>query len=144
MRKNRRKNRNQEESREALEQRLADYINDNFRLQDDKLRLLDDKQTLKSENLKLTVNNEYLTKENQNIKQMMKVNSLILILMFQLLNICNELDDGWGIKRLISDYLVGISNELHKMPGALNPADYDPYNPSVDDDDVINLDDYED
>ena len=137
MRKNRRKNRNQEESREVLEQRLADYINDNF-------RLLEDKQTLASEKLKLTVDNEFLTKENQNIKQMMKVNSLILILMFQLLNICNELDNGWGIKRLISDYLVGISNELHKMPGALNPADYDPYNPSVDDDDVINLDDYED
>lgn len=137
MRKNRRKNRNQEESREVLEQRLADYINDNF-------RLLDDKQTLASEKLKLTVDNEFLTKENQNIKQMMKVNSLILILMFQLLNICNELDNGWGIKRLISDYLVGISNELHKMPGVLNPADYDPYNPSVDDDDVINLDDYED
>ena len=137
MRKNRRKNRNQEESREVLEQRLADYINDNF-------RLLEDKQTLASEKLKLTVDNEFLTKENQNIKQMMKVNSLILILMFQLLNICNELDNGWGIKRLISDYLVGISNELHKMPGVLNPADYDPYNPSVDDDDVINLDDYED
>ena len=137
MRKNRRKNRNQEESREALEQRLADYINDNF-------RLLDDKQTLNSENLKLTVENESLKKETKNTKQMMKVNSLILILMFQLLNICNELDDGWGIKRLISDYLVGISNELHKMPGVLNPADYDPYNPSVDDDDVINLDDYED
>ena len=137
MRKNRRKNRNQEESREVLEQRLADYINDNF-------RLLDDKQTLLSENLKLTVDNEYLKKDNQNIKQLMKVNSLILILMFQLLNICNELDNGWGIKRLISDYLVGISNELHKMPGVLNPADYDPYNPSVDDDDVINLDDYED
>ena len=137
MRKNRRKNRNQEESREVLEQRLADYINDNF-------RLLEDKQTLASEKLKLTVDNEFLTKENQNIKQMMKVNSLILILMFQLLNICNELDNGWGIKRLISDYLVGIANELHKLPGDLNPASYDPYNPSVDDDDVINLDDYED
>ena len=136
MRKNR-KNKNQEESREELEQRLEDYINDNFRLQDDK-------QTLKSENLKLTVNNEYLTKENQNIKQMMKVNSLILILMFQLLNICNELENGWGIKRLISDYMVGISNELHKMPGSLNPADYDPYNPSVDeDDDEIDLGDYD-
>ena len=137
MRKNRRKNRNQEESREVLEQRLADYINDNF-------RLLEDKQTLASEKLKLTVDNEFLTKENQNIKQMMKVNSLILILMFQLLNICNELDNGWGIKRLISDYMVGIANELHKLPGDLNPASYDPYNPSVDDDDVINLDDYED
>jgi len=137
MRKNRRKNRNQEESREALEQRLADYINDNF-------RLLDDKQTLNSENLKLTVENESLKKETKNTKQMMKVNSLILILMFQLLNICNELDNSWGIKRLISDYLVGISNELHKMPGSLNPADYDPYNPSVDeDDDEIDLSDYD-
>ena len=135
MRKNWKKS--QKESKKVLEQRLADYINDNY-------RLLSEKITLKNENLNLSVDNEYLTKENQNIKQMMKVNSLILILMFQLLNICNELDNGWGIKRLISDYMVGIANELHKLPGDLNPASYDPYNPSVDDDDVINLDDYED
>lgn len=137
MRKNRRKYKNQEESREVLEQRLADYINDNF-------RLLDDKQTLKSENLKLTVDNEYLTKENQNIKKMMKLNSLIMLLMMDFLNVCNEVENGWGFKRVISTYLLGVAQEMHQFPGDLNPASYDPYNPSVDDDDVINLDDYED
>jgi len=131
MKKNRKKNNNQE-SREVLEQRLNDFINNNF-------RLLSEKQTLKNENLNLSVDNESLKKENKNTKQMMKVNSLILILMFQLLNICNELENGWGIKRLISDYLVGISNEMNNMSGDLNPASYDPYNPY--DDDVIDLND---
>ena len=130
MRKNRRKNNNQE-SREVLEQRLNDFINNNF-------RLLSEKQTLKNENLNLSADNESLKKENQNVKKMMKLNSLIMLLMMDFLNVCNEVENGWGFKRVISTYLSGIAQEMHQFPGDLNPASYDPFE---DDDDVINLDD---
>ena len=133
MRKNRKKNNNQE-SREVLEQRLKDFINNNF-------RLLSEKQTLKNENLNLSADNESLKKENQNVKKMMKLNSLIMLLMMDFLNVCNEVENGWGFKRVISTYLSGIAQEMHQFPGDLNPASYDPFE---DDDDVIDLDDYED
>ena len=133
MRKNRRKNNNQE-SREVLEQRLNDFINNNF-------RLLSEKQTLKNENLNLSADNESLKKENQNVKKMMKLNSLIMLLMMDFLNVCNEVENGWGFKRVISTYLSGIAQEMHQFPGDLNPAAYDPYNPIEDEDDVIDLDD---
>lgn len=132
MKKNRRKNNNQE-SREVLEQRLNDFINNNF-------RLLSEKQTLKNENLNLSLENELLTKESKNIKKMMKLNSLIMLLMMDFLNVCNEVENGWGFKRVISTYLSGIAQEMHQFPGDLNPAAYDPYTP-YDDDDVIDLDD---
>ena len=132
MRKNRRKNKNQE-SREVLEQRLNDFINNNF-------RLLSDKITLKNENLNLSVDNESLKKENKNVKKMMKLNSLIMLLMMDFLNVCNEVENGWGFKRVISTYLSGIAQEMHQFPGDLNPAAYDPYTP-YDDDDVIDLND---
>ena len=132
MRKNKRKNNNQE-SREVLEQRLNDFINNNF-------RLLSEKQTLKNENLNLSADNESLKKENQNVKKMMKLNSLIMLLMMDFLNVCNEVENGWGFKRVISTYLSGIAQEMHQFPGDLNPAAYDPYTP-YDDDDVIDLDD---
>ena len=131
MRKNRKKNNNQE-SRELLEQRLNYIINNNF-------RLLSEKQTLKNENLNLSADNESLKKENQNVKKMMKLNSLIMLLMMDFLNVCNEVENGWGFKRVISTYLSGIAQEMHQFPGDLNPAAYDPYNPY--DDDVIDLDD---
>ena len=137
MKKNRRKNNNQEESREALEQRLADYINNNY-------RLLGDKQQLIKQKEELTQSNEEQRKESKNIKKMMKLNTLIMLLMMDFLNCCNELENGWGFKRVISTYLSGIAQEMHQFPGDLNPAAYDPYNPVEDDDDVINLDDYED
>ena len=130
MRKNRRKNKNQE-SREVLEQRLNDFINSNF-------RLLSEKQTLKNENQSLSLENELLTKESKNIKKIMKLNTLIMLLMMDFLNCCNELENGWGFKRVISTYLSGIAQEMHQFPGDLNPAAYDPFE---DDDDVIDLDD---
>lgn len=132
MRKNRRKNKNQE-SREVLQQRLNDFINSNF-------RLLSELQTLKNENLNLSADNESLKKESKNIKKIMKLNTLIMLLMMDFLNCCNELENGWGFKRVISTYLSGIAQEMHQFPGDLNPAAYDPYNP-YDDDDVIDLDD---
>ena len=72
---------------------------------------------------------------------MMKLNSLIMLLMMDFLNVCNEVENGWGFKRVISTYLSGIAQEMHQFPGDLNPAAYDPFE---DDDDVIDLDDYED
>lgn len=134
MKKNRRKNNNQEESREALEQRLADYINNNY-------RLLGDKQQLIKQKEELTQSNEEQRKESKNIKKMMKLNTLIMLLMMDFLNCCNELENGWGFKRVISTYLSGIAQEMHQFPGDLNPAAYDPYNPVEDEDDVIDLDD---
>jgi len=131
MKKNRRKNNNQEESREALEQRLADYINNNFRLLSDKRQLIKQKE-------ELTQSNEEQRKENKNIKKIMKLNTLIMLLMMDFLNCCNELENGWGFKRIISTYLSGIAQEMHQFPGDLNPAAYDPFE---DDDDVIDLDD---
>ena len=132
MRKNRRKNNNQE-SREVLEQRLNDFINNNFRLLSDKRQLIKQKE-------ELTQSNEEQRKENKNIKKMMKLNSLIMLLMMDFLNVCNETQFGWGwgIKKVIGDYLLGISQEMQELPGDLNPASYDPFE---DDDDVIDLDD---
>ena len=132
MRKNRRKNKNQE-SREVLEQRLNDFINSNFRLLSDKRQLIKQKE-------ELTQSNEEHRKENKNIKKMMKLNSLIMLLMMDFLNVCNEVENGWGFKRVISTYLSGIAQEMHQFPGDLNPAAYDPYTP-YDDDDVIDLND---
>lgn len=133
MRKNRRKNNNQE-SREVLEQRLNDFINNNF-------RLLSDKQQLIKQKEELTQSNEEQRKENKNIKKMMKLNSLIMLLMMDFLNVCNETQFGWGwgIKKVISDYLLGISQEMQELPGDLNPASYDPY----DNDEFLDLSDYD-
>jgi len=107
-------------------------------------RLLSDKQQLIKQKEELTQSNEYQTKESKNIKKIMKLNTLIMLLMMDFLNCCNELENGWGFKRVISTYLAGIAQEMHQFPGDLNPASYDPYNSTMDNDEVIDLDDYED
>lgn len=133
-----RKNRNKYQlSREALNKRLEDMTSNNF-------RLLSDKQQLIKQKEELTQSNEYQTKESKNIKKIMKLNTLIMLLMMDFLNCCNELENGWGFKRVISTYLSGIVQEMHDFPGNFNPASYDPYTPFEDeDDDEIDLGDYD-
>ena len=133
-----RKNRNKYQlSRAALNKRIADLTCNNFRLLSEKEQLIKQKE-------ELTQSNEYQTKESKNIKKIMKLNTLIMLLMMDFLNCCNELENGWGFKRVISTYLAGIAQEMHQFPGDLNPASYDPYNSTMDNDEVIDLDDYED
>lgn len=133
-----RKNRNKYQlSREALNKRIEDLTCNNF-------RLLSDKQQLIKQKEELTQSNEYQTKESKNIKKIMKLNTLIMLLMMDFLNCCNELENGWGFKRVISTYLAGIAQEMNQFPGDLNPASYDPYTPFEDeDDDEIDLGDYD-
>ena len=133
-----RKNRNKYQlSREALNKRIEDLTCNYFRLLDDKLKLIKQKE-------ELTQSNEYQTKESKNIKKIMKLNTLIMLLMMDFLNVCNEVENGWGFKRVISTYLAGIAQEMHQFPGDLNPASYDPYTPFEDeDDDEIDLGDYD-
>ena len=133
-----RKNRNKYQlSREALNKRIEDLTSNYYRLLDDKLKLIEQKN-------ELTQSNEYQTKESKNIKKIMKLNTLIMLLMMDFLNCCNELENGWGFKRVISTYLAGIAQEMHQFPGDLNPASYDPYTPFEDeDDDEIDLGDYD-
>ena len=131
-----RKNRNNYQIKE-LNKRIEDLTSNNFRLLDDKLKLIEQKN-------ELTLSNEEQKKENKNIKHMMKLNSLIMLLMMDFLNVCNEVENGWGFKRVISTYLSGIVQEMHDFPGNFNPASYDPYTPFEDeDDDEIDLGDYD-
>ena len=106
----------------------------NFRLLNEKKALIDMKEELED-------SNEEQRKENKNIKKMMKLNSLIMLLMMDFLNVCNETQFGWGwgIKKVISNYLLGISQEMQELPGDLNPASYDPY----DNDEFLDLSDYD-
>lgn len=128
------KNRNKYQlSRETLNKRLEDMTCNNFRLLSEKQQLIKQKEELED-------SNEEQRKENKNIKKMMKLNSLIMLLMMDFLNVCNETQFGWGwgIKKVISDYLLGISQEMQELPGDLNPASYDPY----DNDEFLDLSDY--
>lgn len=130
-----RKNRNNYQlSRKELNKRLEDMTCNNFRLLSEKKALIDMKEELED-------SNEEQRKENKNIKKMMKLNSLIMLLMMDFLNVCNETQFGWGwgIKKVISDYLLGISQEMQELPGDLNPASYDPY----DNDEFLDLSDYD-
>ena len=122
------------ESRETLQKRLEDYINDNFRLRSDKMYLENQKNNLEQDKVELQ-------KANDIWKQMFKVNGLIMMLQGQMLNLCNCVDNCCGIKRAISNYQVTLLQELNNMPGSLNPAGFDP---NGDDDDIIDLDDYDD
>ena len=128
---------NYQVSRKELNKRIEDLTCNNF-------RLLSDKQQLIKQKEELTQSNEYQTKESKNIKKIMKLNTLIMLLMMDFLNVCNEVENGWGFKRVISTYLAGIAQEMHQFPGDLNPASYDPYTPFEDeDDDEIDLGDYD-
>ena len=127
-----RKNRNNYQlSRKELNKRLEDMTCNNFRLLSEKKALIDMKEELED-------SNEEQRKESKNIKKIMKLNTLIMLLMMDFLNCCNELENGWGFKRIISTYLSGIAQEMHQFPGDLNPASYDPFE---DDDDIIDLND---
>ena len=118
-----RKNRNNYQlSRKELNKRLEDMTCNNFRLLSEQLI-------------------EVIFLLILNIKKMMKLNSLIMLLMMDFLNVCNETQFGWGwgIKKVISDYLLGISQEMQELPGDLNPASYDPH----EDDGFLDLSDYD-
>lgn len=81
---------------------------------------MSEKNTLQAENTQLAETINDLKKESDLTKQMMKLNTIIFILMFQMLNICNvtEIDENWGFRRVISEYMSGIVDEMHKSEEA--------------------------
>lgn len=121
-------------SRKELNRRLEDAYNEIFTAQEDKQMLIQQRN-------EQTQSYEEQKKENKNLKRLMKLFYLISLLNMDCLNICNEVENGWGFKSIIGTYLAGIAQELHKFgEGNLNPALYDPH--EDDNDDFIDLSDY--
>lgn len=103
-------------------QMIEDLNNECFRLRSEKLQLRDENQQLVFEKFDVE-------KEKDAVKKILKLNSLILILMSELVNLSDKVDFGIGIKRAVGKYQSIIVQVVEDLPGHYSSAC------NVDDDD---------
>lgn len=114
-----------------LRDELDSYINENF-----KLRL--EKSTLETVNDNLREEYFKMEKERDKVRHLFKLHTIVSVLQYKMLELCNGLDIGATIKKNIINYQTYMVKDALEIPGSLTPKMQDDNNVFDNGDEAVN------